>query len=333
MTFDTPSYLDSARMASELLAARGLQMQRRGKPDVFVANLETSLALVRNLGDLGWAMGIGIEQGQMTALMRWLGNLGDDGPLLRRVLAALRKHRALVPSKPPDPRFAAYLIARNSLARPGEFVGGRLPGDRPLDVEPALVEAAAELPWEKARMERQLRYHFWVASLEGHPSESPWRPDVPWRFGGYLKRQADWPRRWARLDGMIQVTALRLYQAEKGKPAATLDALVPDYLPSLPRDPFGPKAFGYRLSEGEEIELPIEPEAGGGPPGQEAPAADQVLPALPAPKRSIRVRPGQAVLWCVGEDGHDDGGTRQGPEEGPSSTGEDVIFVVPLPRK
>jgi hypothetical protein len=300
-------------------------MQKRGRPEVFVGNLETSLALARNLGDLGWPMVVGVEQGQMTALMRWLEKLGDDGPLLRRALAALRKHRALVPATPPDTRFAAYLIARNSLTRPGEFVGGHLPGERQLDVEPALVEVAAGLPWERARLERQVRRHFWPASRDGQPLETPWRPDVPWRFGAYLKQPKASPRRWARLDGMIQVVALRLYQAEKGKPAATLAALVPDYLPALPRDPFGPKAFGYRLSDGEEIEVPLE--EAGGPPG-EAPA--EALPALPPPRRSIRVGPGQAVLWCAGEDGQDDGGKRQGPEEGPCQPGEDVVFVVPL---
>jgi hypothetical protein len=46
------------------------------------------------------------------------------------------------------------------------------------------------------------------------------------------------------------------------------------------------------------------------------------------------VRAGQGVLWCIGEDGADDGGLRQEGRtaewEGTVSP-EDVIFLVPLP--
>src|SRR5262249_38726511 len=55
MTFASPNYLDFSRTAAQLLAARGLQMQKRGKPEDFVTNLETSLALVRNMRDPKWA--------------------------------------------------------------------------------------------------------------------------------------------------------------------------------------------------------------------------------------------------------------------------------------
>src|SRR5262249_17848146 len=138
MTFSSPWYLDASRRAGELLAARGLQMQKKGKPEGFVPNLETALALIRNLGDAGWGMGVGIERDQTTALMSWLEALGNDAPLFRRALKALQKHRGLVPTTLPDPRFFSYLVAKNSLARPAEFLGSSLPSGHQAAVEPAV---------------------------------------------------------------------------------------------------------------------------------------------------------------------------------------------------
>lgn len=347
LTLSSPAYFDATRAAAELLAARGLQMQKRGRPEVFVTNLETSLALVRNLGGAGWGMETAIELGQMTALMRWLENLGDDGPLLRRVLAALQKHRAEVPATVSEPRFLAYLIAKKSLERPGEFLEATLPRPHRLDVEPALVEVAAGLPWERARLDRQVRHL--LAPPDGEPRlQIPWRRDAAWNLGVTGSKQTTPPRRWCRLDGMTQVVAIRLYQAEKGKLPATLAALVPDYLPSLPQDPFASKEYGYRLSKGEKIALHVEQQVGGeaGPDGAPPMVGGGAGPGEPPPKMpdadepvvapvepTIAVRSGQGVLWSVGEDRGDDGGKRQGPEYEGCKQGEDVIFVVPLPRK
>jgi hypothetical protein len=67
--------------------------------------------------------------------------------------------------------------------------------------------------------------------------------------------------------------ALVLYQADHGKPPARLDALVPAYLAELPIDPVRGQPFGYRISEGEVIEL-------------DDPARHRIVLA-----------PGQALLW------------------------------------
>jgi hypothetical protein len=49
------------------------------------------------------------------------------------------------------------------------------------------------------------------------------------------------------------------------------------------------------------------------------------------PQMPKRVVPdGQGILWAVGEDGHDDGGVKQGKDSG-TMFGEDVIFLVPPP--
>jgi hypothetical protein len=66
----------------------------------------------------------------------------------------------------------------------------------------------------------------------------------------------DHPRR-AYVEGLAHLRAARLqlalalYQIEEGKPAATLDDLVPRYLAELPVDPFTGRGFQYRVSQGE----------------------------------------------------------------------------------
>ena len=112
--------------------------------------------------------------------------------------------------------------------------------------------------------------------------------------------------------------ALREYQADNGKPAETLDELVPKYLPSLPVDPFdyygknrstiacraakrsnGRPTFRRRRNE---VASP-PPIRTNGPVGNNA--------ARPPPAAKIKVPAGQGILWSVGEDRIDDGGHRQ----------------------
>src|SRR5262249_7858767 len=90
--------------------------------------------------------------------------------------------------------------------------------------------------------------------------------------------------------------ALRLYRAEKGREAPSLEALVPRYLTAMPADPFDPAGhpFRYRVSRGELIEegWTTNPRTG------------------KAERDRRRVRAGQGLLWSVGRDGRDDGGRR-----------------------
>jgi hypothetical protein len=41
---------------------------------------------------------------------------------------------------------------------------------------------------------------------------------------------------------------------------------------------------------------------------------------------------GQGILWSVGDDGQDDGGKEQGINQQQTSSGEDLIYLVPPPR-
>src|SRR5262249_32967936 len=131
--------------------------------------------------------------------------------------------------------------------------------------------------------------------------------------------------------------ALRLYQAEQGRPAERLTQLVPRYLSDVPRDPFDDQPFRYRLSRGEEIRWPEEPKPPKEPPEPVALAhgAAAALPGALEPVNPTRKVPaGQGVLWSIGEDGHDDGGVRQAERDtGRTQHGEDIIFLVPLPAR
>jgi hypothetical protein len=165
---------------------------------------------------------------------------------------------------------------------------------------------------------------------------------------GIDRLQASDPRRLARLDAARLMVALRRYQAEQGKPADALTLLVPAYLEGIPFDPFDGQPFRYRLSRGEEIawgEPDQDPPAAGGEGGVAAPddggpggaAGDPAAPAavaLPGGERTRKVPAGQGILWSTGEDRSDDGGKRQGLHPGRHHTtpGEDLIFLVPLPR-
>jgi hypothetical protein len=84
--------------------------------------------------------------------------------------------------------------------------------------------------------------------------------------------------------------------------------------------------------------LPNQPAAGAPPlpPGVGGAGGDAAggPPLAAAEGRPLvkEVPKGQGVLWCVGEDGQDDGGLRQSAPDGRiSMPGEDLIFLVPLP--
>ncbi len=312
-----PRFVHSAALAGTLLAARALQMQKvHDRPEVFVDHLGTALALVRNLenGAPSFAAGVavGTETDQLAALDRWLEQLSGRPDLLRRALAALRRHRDQVPASRHEHRYADDLVARNSLDEPQEWlttsIGG--PRDDAGRLEVALLATALEAPWERARAERLLALHYLGGERRFFGALLPLLPQ------GRADAGESAARRRCRLEAAVLKLALRLYQAEKGRPADRLDQLVPAYLPAVPADPFDGAAFRYRLSAGEEIGWPAHP-------GQ----------AGPHPQATRRAQPGQGVLWSVGEDGRDDGGKQRCQPRARCLAGEDVIFLVPLPAR
>jgi hypothetical protein len=101
------------------------------------------------------------------------------------------------------------------------------------------------------------------------------------------------------------------YQARNGRPAESVQALVPDYLPALPADPFGDGPFQYRVSAGEHIRLR--------PDGDDSPSFDAAA--------------GQGVVWSVGPDLQNGGGTTQSQYIWPQpgwKPGGDLVYLVPV---
>jgi hypothetical protein len=109
--------------------------------------------------------------------------------------------------------------------------------------------------------------------------------------------------------------ALVQYATRIGKPADELAALVPEFLPTLPADPYGNGPFRYRLSAGEKVQWHSERPDGS----------------------AVRtVAPGQGVLWSVGPDLKDNGGQVNDVAGWPYpgwKPGGDILFLVPRVAK
>jgi hypothetical protein len=118
----------------------------------------------------------------------------------------------------------------------------------------------------------------------------------------------------ALVRGLRLQVALALYRSREGRLPATLQDLVPRYLPDVPADPFTGRSFRYRISAGEWHPLP---------------------PDLWGKPRKQRVPAGQGIVWSVGLDCRDDGGKTQGsdrawlPWREWENLGADLLFFVP----
>lgn len=293
---------------------RALQLQAHGDSRSALQQFESALGLSRQMRNnspqgaylTGWRM----EATVLGGIDHWLKNVGPDQKLLRELLTLLQNHEAAIPD-PAGSIKAQFLIVRNSepVVRKTERWSGRY--DSILE---AMQRTAFLTPWENERQNRivraatlgQLRLvqkPVWqtpdwkqfdhlsgMALVRGLPPEDgPGSNLSARRWGEYL--QQSWfersyslayiipgMRKRPELHALQIVTAVALFQADKGKPPTTLDQLVPNYLPTLPIDPNNGKSFDYRISKGEEIN-------GFFPSGAEV---------------NIRLAPGQALVWSEG---------------------------------
>ncbi len=330
---------------NRILAARGLQRQAEGDPLVFVENVRIGLALSRNLrnctppvlAQIGLRAELGIVQ---AALDPWLEKLSHDVRALEQLRDVLLEHERLRPEEGEALR-AQYLIAQNSLDfEPAKLIANELPLDfQGSREQKELVEAECEaaalcwrVPWERERHERILR-----VAYRDDPRER--RKIVQW--SGTTLGNLIWLTRQKMADNDSLVvlraallkTAIRLYQANnRDRAPEKLSDLTPNYLPLVPNDPYDGRPFRYRVSKGEKLIWTEETLANGSrfkpvPPGVGGPHA-QIA------DEEIRfVAAGRAILWSVGEDGHDDGGTRQGARPPNARPHSDLIYLVPPAAK
>jgi hypothetical protein len=293
-------HVQYCREAAVLFTAQALRLQAQGNNEAALEHFGVVLGLSRQLRHkaimISYLVGAAVESTALTGMDRWLRDLGPRPPLLRSALAELTRHEAQLPPLA-DCVKASYLMFLNErdnlMTRP-----------RQDPVAFVLIAVASKVPWEEQRVTRLLHV---VAANALRQAEAPlWEKAAHSDLPAIL--HTDWPEyvyqalfwysglgsrsvnqmRWAEAKSLSQLRgteleiALALYDVEKGRPAATLDSLVPLYLPAVPVDPNTGKAFHYRISNGEQIEKQTTgPEAG---------------PVL------IKVPAGQGILWSLGPD-------------------------------
>jgi hypothetical protein len=270
------------RALGTLFTVRALQRQAQGDARAALKDLETALALSRQVKNLAVGVflfsGLGMERDALTGYRHWLRNVPSDKALLRDGLAVLQHHEAANPT-PENAIKAQYLSMRENdpvFANHPDWVN-------------ELLTTSYQVPWEKERQRRLARAL--VAGLlqvneqpqSKHPVENnnsniyaqqALRLGLPPRDGpGSRLGAAKWGELLVQFlvahprAGFLTVThtgniltlhaaelatALALYQIDHGTPDS-LDVLVPDYLAALPTDPASGAPLGYRISKGETI--------------------------------------------------------------------------------
>jgi hypothetical protein len=331
----------AASIAVAILSGRGLEAQSDGDPATFVKNLEISLAVGRNLrnrtSQIPTSIGFSTAENAIRWVDRWLERLDGRPDLLRRALAALLRYESEPVPTFEDIRQAELLIVVNTFADPTTLPRSLRANESillgPFD-NVDLMRFSLEVPWEKVRFRRLLQaYHsldetagdFAVKMAPRLLRDQGARPFSKWKLAS---DPTPWASGQVQTRGALLRVALRLYQAETGKPAEQLTDLVPKYLPDVPHDPYDDKPFRYRLSRGETLRWP---------PDYYLPGASTPIHSgdpVPSDAKVVNTRDvpaGQGILWSVGDDRADDGGQMQAGYAPGFVRASDIIFLVPPP--
>ena len=239
----------------------------------------------------------------------WLGDPKQTPVLVRRALADLK-------DLPPPPSLAMSLRVESSMIdrtldlpsdELSEIITMNAGGSRTSTPGQLAFNLLVAPSWERQRARRVCRRI--VAELIPIVEVEPWRRDpaadrfdrIDSTFGGSMLARMLLPGFWYavyNLDrelvgrrALEQAVAIRAWRFEHGgDDPETLEALVPGLLDRLPLDPYSGRPFGYVRSVGQPTRLPILSDFG--------------------PKSDLRpTRPGQRLLYSVGPDRKDDGGT------------------------
>jgi hypothetical protein len=280
---------DCGKMA-RLLVARGLQLQARGDSRGALNQLESALAISRQLQNNGLYDQVkeaeSIEKEVLTGYGYWLEKIGADKDLLRAGLDVLQRHQEVSPTLANSFQ-AEYVVATGDQRSFREQYKFREQSNQNLVITTSkrlaneLRKIALDVPWEEER-QRHLVNSVFASELQndsepirngqiGFPLKSgpganldarewndllaQFRFTHPYLSGEFINARRDFARRKRQLHAVEIVTALGLYYTDHQKAPASLDDLAPAFFASMPIDPLTGGTFGYRISEGEQIEL------------------------------------------------------------------------------
>jgi hypothetical protein len=348
-----PHYVWVASIAIQLLEVRALRSTARGEVEPGLDDIGLALDLTRHIESNAesWAFisAARREADVAPVLVAWAVKAAGRHDLIRRAIDMLRSHEERRPLlgdvikreyvralevRPQKPENIKRELYQNALRAPWEEIrthailatwfAGVLRTNE-LSYPDALRRIEAELPVGSP-------VDWWLLACWTAPTANPYEARREGRHLVELIETSKWrntsvgigPHLFANeararvvLRAAQYQLALMAYQAKTGEPAANLEALVPDYLPSLPADPFGEGPFRYRVSSGERIlwtRMQLRGDEG----------AFRDVPA------------GQGVLWSVGPDLEDDGAQLNDPgtwlrNDRPRHS--DIIFLVPVVKK
>lgn len=352
--------LEYARRMTVALLARGLQQQARGDSTAFIPALRSTLTLARTMRNGSvincLIMGYDIERGALQALDRWLENLppqaawlrvaavplpsplesvpamafeaataAEQARLLKMAIALLEVCDPIEPFDPTPQYLAERHVVREALKSLTQWLPQvlTLSPDTGGTTDPVidLLSMAWAVPWEKERTRRLVGLGY-EASLSTDQSLLSGRP------GANLLTARRTPTDISEMDrdlrtqrrAAILKLALRGFLVERGKYPENLTALLATgYLHRLPPDPYDEtRGFGYRISQGETLRTVPRPQT------------ERIVISRDEPKEQY-VPPGQAIIWSVGLDKIDQGGTNPpGPVGHVPGRPEDSVFLVPF---
>jgi hypothetical protein len=276
---------ENCRQLGVLFTARALQLQAHGDPRGSLDHLATVLALSRHVKNFAPPMllyaGQSTEDSALSGFHLWLQHLGPDRKLALAGLEMLQKHEAAIPD-PANTIKVEYVIMRQS--RPIFFQGPQLVDALERVAYQVPWEKERQDRIARAVFQgrlREIQKPYWQTALVRWRNKGADRlvreaveaglpPEEGPGSNVSARQWSDWIRQFSvcfpvhfwigpsvrmrsqqSLHAAELVTAVVLYQADHGSPPATLDKLVPTYLPAMPLDPLVGQPFGYRIVEGE----------------------------------------------------------------------------------
>ncbi len=254
--------------AIDLIMIRSRLHMKEGKTDAAIDDLAIALAAVRHGSNKTWGQvansSVNAQRGIVAVAGRLMRDPAADAKFRRRLADVLAKHEESLPSFTGIIQ-STYLVVldRRSL----------------LNSSDPVVWASVNAPWERHRVDRQIRQAFaWmmpqgrtnrfetgkasdriVTSFFGRPADEIAKSsdkfvddnnlgDI-WRF---LFVQSNYPDRLMQLRLLRVTLAAELFEADHGRPIQSLAELVPQYLDRLPESPYVGHSIGYRTADGGE---------------------------------------------------------------------------------